>query len=169
MQGTILVAYATKKGSTRVVAGSILATLREWGLEVEFEPAEKVRDLGRYTAVVLGGALYMGRWHRDARSFLKRHRKALAGIPVAFFAMGPRTTEEQDIAASREQLERALEKVPELKPVSIAIFGGVVDPSDHHFPFNRMPKSDARDWDAIRDWAIELAVSLRASGESAGS
>jgi menaquinone-dependent protoporphyrinogen oxidase len=169
MQDTVLVAYATKMGSTRVVAGSIAATLREHGLEAELVPAEKVRDLDRYTAVVLGGALYMGRWHRDARSFLKRHRKALARFPVAFFAMGPRTIEEQDIAASREQLERSLKKVPELNPVSIAIFGGVVDTAHLHFPFKRMPKGDARDWDAIRDWAIELAASLRTSGESAGS
>jgi hypothetical protein len=40
--------------------------------------------------------------------------------------------------------------------VSVAIFGGVVDPSKLHFPFSHLPQTDARDWDAIKAWSIEL-------------
>lgn len=157
MARSALVVYATKRGSTREVAEAVAATLGERGLEVEVQPAGKVDDVSRYDGVVLGGALYMGRWHRDARRFLRRHRKALALLPVAVFGMGPGTLEEKDVAGSRQQLERELAKAPEVEPVSVAIFGGVVDPAKLRFPFSRMPATDARDWGAIRAWAEEVA------------
>ena len=159
---SVLVAYATKKGSTREVAEAIAETLGEQGLEVSVRPAEEVRELDRYDGVVLGGALYMGRWHSDARRFLKRHRGTLAELPVAVFAMGPLRNEEHDIEGSRKQLDRALAGTPELEPLAVAIFGGVVDPEQLRFPFSRMPASDARDWDAIRVWAEHLATALEA-------
>lgn len=74
--------------------------------------------------------------------------------------MGPLSVEDHDLESSRRQLERALAAVPEVAPFSIAIFGGVVDPTKLHFPFSRMPASDARDWDAIRDWAQRLATTI---------
>jgi hypothetical protein len=44
-------------------------------------------------------------------------------------------------------------------PTLIASFGGVVTPQSLWFPFNRLPASDARDRDAIRQFA-EQAGSL---------
>ena len=41
--------------------------------------------------------------------------------------------------------------------VAVAIFGGVVDPRKLSFPFNHMPASDARDWEAIHAWTDEVA------------
>ena len=160
-------AYATKRGSTREVAESVAATLCALGLEAECRPAAEVEDLDGYAAVVLGGALYMGRWHADARDFLKRPRRLLATLRLAVFAMGPRTLAESDVEESREQLGNALAMVPELEPASVAVFGGVVDPAELRFPFNRMPASDARDWDAIHAWAQDVAGELRARDEVA--
>jgi menaquinone-dependent protoporphyrinogen oxidase len=156
----VLVAYATSHGSTREVANGVADTLRARGLDVEVEPAAEVDGLGGQDAVVLGGALYMGRWHRDARRFLKRHRDALATRPLAVFGMGPGTLEEGDVARSRAQLDRALAKQGELHPMSAAIFGGAVNPAELRFPFNHMPASDARDWEAIRAWAESVADGL---------
>jgi len=51
------------------------------------------------------------------------------------------------------------------EPVSVTIFGGVVDPEQLGFPFSRMPASDARDWGAIRAWADEVAAALAAKME----
>jgi menaquinone-dependent protoporphyrinogen oxidase len=157
----IMIAYATKHGSTREVAEAVAERLRIHGLDVELRAAPDVRELDDYDAVVLGGALYMGRWHDEARGFLKRHRMKLAGMPVAVFGMGPRTMSDTDVKGSRKQLERALARVPEVEPVTKAIFGGVVAPAKLSFPLNRMPASDARDWTAIESWADELAESLR--------
>ena len=158
MSRPVLVTYASKHGSTAEVAEVIAAALVEQGLAVDVRRAEEVEETTRYGGVVLGGALYMGRLHRDARRFLSRHREALSKLPVAVFAMGPKTLDAKDVAGSRAQLDHALERVSEVEPFSVAVFGGVVDPKELDFPFNRMPASDARDWDAIHAWAEELGA-----------
>lgn len=153
----VLVAYASRHGSTREVAEHVAETLRSAGVAVDVMAATDVGHLRGYDTVVLGGALYTGRLLKDARRFLARHREALSVRHVAVFALGPKTTEPSDVAGSRAQLDRALAKTPEIEPVSVAIFGGVVDPNKLRFPFNRMPASDARDWAAIEAWASALA------------
>jgi menaquinone-dependent protoporphyrinogen oxidase len=160
MTGHVLVGYATKHGSTTEVAEAVAARLRESGHDVDVMAAADVRTLDGYGAVVLGGALYMGRLHPDATGFLKQHRQALEEMPLAVFAMGPKTMAAADVVASRKQLDHALAARPELAPVAVAIFGGVVDPSKLRFPFNRMPASDVRDWTAIDAWSREVAVHL---------
>ena len=157
MPGSVLVAYGTKHGSTREVADAVAETLAEHGLDVDTLPAARVDDLSPYAGVVVGGAIYMGRWHPDAVGFLEKHRKALAVMPVAVFGMGPRTLEEHAVAESRAQLAKALEKVPDVDPYAVAVFGGAVDPRTLRFPFSRIPASDARDWNAIRAWASEIS------------
>lgn len=158
----LLVAYATKHESTHEVAEAVAARLRETGLDTEVRAAGDVESVAPYGGVVLGGALYAGRWHRDARHFLNRHRDDLSGVPVAVFAMGPLTLEDKDVAGSRAQLDRALAKERWLEPVAVAIFGGVVDPATLRFPFTHMAASDARDWEAIRAWADTVAGAFAA-------
>jgi menaquinone-dependent protoporphyrinogen oxidase len=157
MSRTVLVAYASKRGTTREVAERVASTLISQGLEVELRAADAVATLDGVDAVVLGGGLYMGRLHADARRFLEHHRRRLAELPLAVFAMGPGSIREKDIAGSRKQLDHALAKVSELRPVEITIFGGALDPSKLHFPFNRMPAYEARDWDAIEAWGVRVA------------
>lgn len=160
MAERILVAYATKHGSTQEVAESIGESLRLHGLEVDVLPARDAGAVGEYAGVVLGGALYMGRWHKDAPRFLHRHRQELASVPIAVFGMGPQDVSEAKLTESRAQLERALAQEPEVTPISVAIFGGVVDPAKLSFPFNKMPALDARDWHAIDAWAEEVAAAV---------
>lgn len=160
MASKTLVAYASKHGTTREVAVSIAARLRELGLDVELEDAGRVRDIDRYDGIVVGGGLYTGKWHVNARHLLKRHRHELAGKRLAVFAIGPDSLEESKVATSRSQLERALAATPELEPIAVAIFGGALIPDSWRFPFNRLPAFDARDWDAINSWATEVANML---------
>lgn len=153
---TLLIAYASKHGSTQEVAEAIAAKVKSAGREVELRQAAEVEDLEPYEGVVLGGSLYFGRWHGDAARFLSKHRRELSGLPVSVFALGPQTAAPKDLAGSRAQLDKALKKVPEVEPRSIAVFGGVIDPAKLRFPLSRMPASDARDWDAVEAWADEI-------------
>ena len=59
------------------------------------------------------------------------------------FAIGPLTSGLDDLAAARGQLDHALDKIAELQPVTVAVFGGVVDPTQLRFPFSHMAASDA--------------------------
>ena len=156
MSGTILMAYGSKHGSTEEVAHAVAEELQAHGVDVETLPAREVDDLRPYAGVVVGGSIYMGRWHADALGLLERHKYALEALPVAVFGMGPRTLEPHDVERAMTELGRSLTKVPEVEPVSVAIFGGVINPRALRFPFSRMPASDARDWDAIRSWAAGL-------------
>src|SRR3954462_14122995 len=63
MTGHILVAYATKHGSTREVAEAVAGTREQRGVDVDVLPAASAGSLDGYDGVVLGGALYTGRWH----------------------------------------------------------------------------------------------------------
>ena len=167
MSVSVLVAYATRYGSTQEVAETVAATLREHGLEVEVCPAREVRSLDRYNAVVLGAPLYMFRWHKDALGFLSRHREALTERPVAIFAFGPFHDDEKEWQEVRAQLDKELAKFPWLSPVAFKIFGAKFDPAKLRFPLNlvpalkQMPASDLRDWTAIRAWADALPAALQ--------
>jgi menaquinone-dependent protoporphyrinogen oxidase len=133
----VLVAYASKHGTTREVAESIARTFGERGLAVEIEEARRVRDITRYDVIVVGGGLYMGKWHADAMRLLKRHREELVGKRLAVFGMGPDSLDESKVVESRKQLDRALADTPELEPIAVAIFGGALKPDSWRFPFNR--------------------------------
>ena len=160
MSGTILIAYGSKHGSTQEVAHAVADELQAHGVDVETLPAREVDDLRPYTGVVVGGSIYMGRWHADAIGLLERHKYALSELPLAVFGMGPRTLEQHDVESAMGQLRHSLAAVPEVEPTAVAVFGGVINPRALRFPFSRMPASDARDWDEIRAWAAGLVDTL---------
>jgi menaquinone-dependent protoporphyrinogen oxidase len=166
---SVLVTYATRSGSTQEVAEQIVATLREKGVEVSLQPARQVETVEGYSAVILGAPLYIGRWLKDARYFLKRHKASLADLPVAVFALGPLEDTKEQYDGARGQLDKQLAKYPWLEPVEIAMFGGTFDPARLGFPFSLLPAmknqpvSDIRDWEAIRAWAASLAAKLRST------
>lgn len=169
--GSVLVAYATKYGSTKEVAETVAATLREQGMDVELKAAGDVASLAGYSAVVFGTAIYFPRPIRDGRRFLSQHHEAVARMPFAAFALGPIKDTPEDFAGVRKQLDSALAKYPDLKPAAVAIFGGVMDPEKLKFPFSNpgmraQGRSDIRDWDAIKAWAEGLpeALGLERSG-----
>ena len=160
MSGRTLVAFATMYGSTREVAQEVATALQETGADVDVRPAGDVKHLGDYDLVVLGAPLIMHRLHGDARKFVSRHRKGLQQRPVAVFALGPVTHDEKEWQECRAQFDAELGKLEGVAPVAAEMFGGRFDPALLRFPFNKFAgaaeASDARDWEAIREWAADL-------------
>ena len=169
MTASVLVGYATRSGSTSEIAQAIGTTLRSGKIEVDIRPLKEVRSLEGYRSVVLGAPFFMFRWHKDAAGFLTRHRGALAKLPVAVFALGPFHDEEKEWTEVRAQLDKELTKYPWFSPVAREVFGGKFDPATLGFPWSlipalrKMPASDIRDWEAIRDWAAKLPPLLKAT------
>jgi len=166
MSPKILVAYASSYGSTQEVAQSIAGTLREDGFEIELQAAKMVKSLSGYHAVILGAPLYMFHWHPDARHFLAQHRSTLVSLPMAIFALGPFHNTKDELSSARQQLDKELAKFSWLKPATVEVFAGKFDPVKLRFPYSligplkKMPASDERDWEAIRDWAKATAEVL---------
>lgn len=155
----ILVAYATKNGSTQEVAEFIGEVLRDDGAKLDLRPARWVSEyLDGYDLVMLGAPLYSGRWHRDAHRFLKRHREELGHVPVWVFGMGARSGSEEAWRRARFQLDRALAKRAWLSPVASTVFGGVDPPKP-----DGGVRRDMRNWDEIRAWATDVSRSIESS------
>jgi menaquinone-dependent protoporphyrinogen oxidase len=162
MTSSILVAYATKYGSTQEIAEAIALRLRERGMEVEIQPMKKVRFIAEYHAVVLGAPMYMFHLMKTALQFLTRFRADLTEKPTAIFSLGPFNDVEKEWTEVRGQFDKELAQFPWFKPVAKEVFGGKFDPTQLRFPLNimpglkQMPASDIRDWTKIRNWANEL-------------
>ena len=62
MENRILVAYATRAGSTIKVAETIGEALTDAGATVDVQNVKNVSDLSLYSAVVLGSAVRAGKW-----------------------------------------------------------------------------------------------------------
>ncbi|MBN2205509.1 MAG: flavodoxin [Thermoleophilia bacterium] len=192
MNDTVLVAYATRYGSTREVAEAAAATLREHGLTVEVAAAKDAavgdghdggaREHGHvghvgYDGVLLATPFYMGAMLKGAARFLERERAALARLPVALLTCGPLSADD-DLDAARQQLDGALAKLGWLHPVAAEMFVGKYDPGRLRVadrliaalpasPLHGIAAHDDRDWAAIRAWAAMLPGLLRGTGATA--
>jgi menaquinone-dependent protoporphyrinogen oxidase len=89
MDNKVLVAYASKYGSTAEIAERIGQVLTKAGLSVDVLPADRVRQLDLYRAVVLGSAVYMEKWRKEAAKLLKEREQELSGLLVWLFSSGP--------------------------------------------------------------------------------
>jgi menaquinone-dependent protoporphyrinogen oxidase len=168
---TILVAHASRYGSTREVAERVGDTLRNLGHAVEVRPARSVSDLSRYSAVILGTAYYYGKMLKAGAAFLERHRGALEAMPTALFALGP-VSAANDPSEARGQIEATLAQLGWLTPVATEMFGGKYDPTAVRgldkvvtklkaSPMHGLEAHDGRDWSFIECWAKALPDALR--------
>ena len=162
----VLIAYGSKYGSTAEIAETIGTTLRVAGLEVEITRARKVRSLEPYRAVVLGSAVYMSRWRRDAMRLLRR--RELRDREVWLFSSGPVGEDPPGPDETRERRTRPRlveQQAVEIEAHEHVMFGGRVA-EDGGFLRKRMAKKmppdsrDRRDWGAIEAWAREIARAL---------
>ncbi|KAF0106684.1 MAG: menaquinone-dependent protoporphyrinogen oxidase [Chloroflexi bacterium] len=67
------VIYITHSGTTQDVAKAVSEEVIKTGVEAGVLPAEHVKRLTGYSAVVLGAPMIMG-WHRRVLKFLRQHK-----------------------------------------------------------------------------------------------
>ncbi|HEX7307665.1 flavodoxin domain-containing protein [Lentzea sp.] len=160
----ILVAYATKMSGTKEIAEAIAERIRSAAHEVTVLDAAEVRTVAPYKAVVLGSALYAGRWRPEAVKLLKRNADLLARRPVWLFHSGPLGAEQVPQRAPHKVRELAA-RIGAEEP---ATFGGRITPETAvGFLAKRMATGpmagDYRDWEAIELWAYRIAQQLVAA------
>ena len=165
MDKKILVAYASKYGSTGGVADAIGKGLCSKGAAVDVLLMKNAVNLSSYQGVIVGSAIYMGKWLPEAVDFVKKNVEVLRQIPVAYFlvCMTLYKPTEENRAKVLAYLDPVLKAIPEVKPVGIGAFAGALDYNNLSWINKKIlkskgtPEGDFRDWKAIRTWAEESA------------
>ncbi len=165
----VLVAYATRFGSTHGIAERIARRLLARGLSVDVVVVGAVDGLEPYDAVVFGSPVFDRRWPPEAQAWVERHRGALSGYPTWLFSVGTFGDRKRGLrrwTAREPRGIRALRDV--IEPRDYRGFAGVIDPERwpllsrlrFHALGGRL--GDNRDWRDIEAWADAIARSLRA-------
>jgi menaquinone-dependent protoporphyrinogen oxidase len=110
----ILVAFATRSGSTGEIAGRIAERLQAAGHETVVQSVTATADVAGFEAFVVGSAVYIGRWQKEAVEFVQHNRSVLADRPTWLFSSGPLGSEPTDAkghdkreGASRRRIQEA--------------------------------------------------------------
>ncbi len=165
MNRRILVAYASKAGSTGEVAAAIGQALAANGVTVDVVPVEAVPAIQDYQAVIVGSAIRAGKWLATATRFVETHQPSLSRIPTAYFTCC--LTLREDTEENRRKALSYMDPVRSIvTPVAVGAFGGKLDYSKLSFLDGTMLKvmggdseGDFRPWEAIRAWAGSLQLS----------
>jgi len=164
----VLVAYASKRGSTAEIAEAIAEKLRECELAVECIPVDEVTTLEPYDAVVLGSAVHIKRWRGEAKRFLRRYADELSRRPFWVFSSGPVGEAGGTLDRSWVEPSRIVDRLEHLGVREHVVFGGRL-PTHPKGPLERWlvqrtphQYRDRRDWREIRSWASGIANELGA-------
>ena len=163
MKKKVLVTYASKYGSTGGVANAIGKELCSKDVAADVVLIKNARNVGSYQGVVIGSAIYMGKWMSEAVDFVKKNKDTLRQMPVAYFlvCMTLSKPTEENRAKVLSYMDSILKAVPEIKPVGIGTFAGALDYNNLSWLNKKIlkskgtPEGDFRDWKAIQAWARE--------------
>jgi menaquinone-dependent protoporphyrinogen oxidase len=159
----VLVSAASKHGSTMEMAEAIARVLDDAGLVAEVIPLEEVGALEGYDAVVLGSAVYVGRWLPAATNFVGEHAEQLRGRPTWLFSSGPIGSPEP---MPKGQPEGIADLAEQIGARAHHIFSGKIDRRQLSFGEKvitsavRAPEGDFRDWPVVESWARGIAGEL---------
>lgn len=168
----ILIAYASEFGTTGEVAAAIGEVLCQEGNTVETKWVKNVKDINNYDQVIIGSAIHKDDWMSEATEFVKANQKILQQLPVAYFftCLALHKLNPKGDLEAKEYSDKLQALVPQIKPVSIGGFAGVLDYRNMGFftrlilkaiLFNKgVKEGDYRDWDAIRAWAKDAQLKL---------
>ncbi|MBN2123059.1 MAG: hypothetical protein JW821_02090 [Deltaproteobacteria bacterium] len=128
--------------------------------------------IGEYGAVVVGSAVRNDKWLPEAIAFVVGHRNALKGMPAAYFlsCLTLSRSDEKTRQKAMTFLNPVREAIPEVEPVDVGLFAGVLDYSRTSFPMRVIMRAkmkqkgveegDYRNWDTIRTWSSGLQPKL---------
>ena len=167
MKNRILIAYATRAGSTAEIGAALGENLYALGFEVDVTPVKANPSLEGYDAVILGSAIRMANWLPEAVDFIKTNQSELSALPLAFFTAHLMNTGEDE--ASRASRLAYLDTVRGLisHPVEEVYFAGKMDYAKLSFldrTISKMIKSeeaDRRDWEQIRNWVPQMVPEIQ--------
>jgi menaquinone-dependent protoporphyrinogen oxidase len=160
----ILVAAASRHGSTAEIATELGKALRRALPDARVDVVALTRTVNftDYDAVVLGSAVYFGRWLDEARAPVGAQLETLRELPLWLFSSGPVGDP----------------SVPDTEPADAVKLAATTGARDHRvFPgalqrkqlgiqeriavgLVRAPDGDYRDWPGVRAWADHIAADL---------
>lgn len=163
----MLVAYASRYGSTKGVAERIATHLNDAGVHVELIPAAEVQALDGYDAVVLGSPVYDQRWLPEARELVQRGLGVLSVRPTWLFSVGSFGDHKRVIGSLMSREPRDIGELKRsIQPRGYRVFAGVIDRQRWPLPSRVFYRAlggrfgDNRDWPAIDAWADGIGRAL---------
>lgn len=155
----VLVAFASRNGSTAGVADTIAAELRTAGFAVDCRAVADVGDLEPYGAIVLGSGVFLTRRRSDGGGFIARYAEALRRRAVWLFSAGPiggaDTATPDDPLCDESPVIRVAYAIGAR---GAATFGSArlrADPNE-----GGPPSGDPGDLERVRTWARSIASDL---------
>ncbi len=163
----LLIAYASKYGSTKEIAHHIALIVRREGLSVDVKDVESVSSLQPYSALIVGSAIYFDNWLSAASEFLESFQEELAHKQVWLFSSG--ITGEGDFRKVIDWYypEALKDIIKTINPNDTALFGGKVDADRLELedwlvnPSVRVEMDDYRNWSEIEAWVLGIANALQ--------
>jgi menaquinone-dependent protoporphyrinogen oxidase len=158
----VLVVFAPHLEATAAIARVVGNQLTRRGHEVDVRPTVRAMDAGKYGAVVVGSAVHLRHWDRDAIHYLQDQAPDLAERPTWLFQVGPFGL---DAAEHTHTPHAVTELCFEIGAHEPKTFEGAM----HHNQATRWLTRQAhegddvsRDWTDIREWADGVADALQA-------
>ncbi|MDG0866269.1 flavodoxin domain-containing protein [Candidatus Lucifugimonas marina] len=165
----VLVAFATRFGSTREIASAIAAELIAEGIEAVAAEATSSLNPDDYDAFVIGSPLYGRKWMSVAGMFAAITSERINGKPVVLFSVGTLGVGSPEAGRTEhdEFVARLKEVAPKLNVISDEVFTGYFERSNLPWylriidRFAPTPQGDHRDWAAIHAWANLVATKFK--------
>lgn len=163
----ILVAYASKHGGTAEIAEAIGQAIQHQQHDVDVVAVEEAQQIESYDAFVIGSAVYIGQWRKEAAKFLETHVDLLSQKEVWLFSSGPTGEGDPNELLQGWQFPEKLQPLADqIQPNDIVVFHGELDKSELNFMERfiirgvKAPVGDFRDWESIDAWAAHIAKTL---------